>query len=267
LSFHDNNWKIADFGLTTQGSYDSDRTTRDANGTKSYRPPEILGSNGERRLFSQKSDIWSLGCIFFEIIVFKKAFRDDYAVLQYAEFHDELKPTIPTGYYASSYDLVPYLLDGMLSLNPQDRPTAAELYKTFAPTRLVPEPMGMPSGRFSWSPKPSHVVMMIVVSTVTVGCAIGFGLADDYHVLVNLVTYSFASISASLFFWHLYFWRRKKDALIWYRRALWARLFQINTIIVYWVTIVRDQKPPQLPQRCWRMDGIVTMRKTFLLSC
>src|SRR5271156_3827140 len=93
-------------------------------------------------------------------------------------------------------------------------------------------------------------------------CAIGFSLGNDYQSLVNLVTYSFASISALLFFWHSCFRRRKKNALIWYRRALWARIFQINTIIVYWVTVIQDDQQPR--ERCWRMDGMITTRNEHL---
>jgi serine/threonine protein kinase len=229
----------------------------------------MLSSAGEKPLFSQKPDIWSLGCIFFEIIVFQKAFRDDYAILQYVEFHcEQLKPAIPASYFSLSHALeqsVPHLLEGMLSLLPQDRPTASELKKMFSTTPLtILESINMPPGRFPSSPKPSYVALVTFVSTIMVVCSSGFGVADDYQNWVNLVTYSFASTSASLFIWHFYFRRRNKSALIWYRLALWARLFQVNSIIVYWIMVVRDH---QLHQRCWLMDGVVTMRNTFQLSC
>ena len=73
-------WKIADFGLATEGTSKHHHTTRYARGTSSYRAPELV-NNGK---FTNKVDIWALGCILFEVIFLQKAFLGDYAVQDYS---------------------------------------------------------------------------------------------------------------------------------------------------------------------------------------
>ena len=55
-------------------------STRQARGTESYRAPELLGVLGEMR-YSQKSDIWSVGVILYELFMRKKAFAGDLGVM------------------------------------------------------------------------------------------------------------------------------------------------------------------------------------------
>ena len=254
----DGNWKIADFGLTTEGSWELSRTTHAARGTDGYRAPEMLYSDGGRQIFTQKSDIWSLGCIFFEIMTSGKAFPSDHAIIQYAQFPDERKPRIPFGHYTMSHVLqqsVTKLLDSMLSLNPQERPPSAELHKTFSVSPLELEPSGR-SGVITLSPKPSHIGLVIIVSAAIVVFMSGLAVRDNYKNWVNLITHFFAAIAAFRFLRSYYHRGRDKEALFWYRWALSARLFQVTTIIAYWVTGVMDQQPHL---RCWRMDGVVTM--------
>src|SRR5271170_2150554 len=74
-------WKIADFGLTSPGTSNRLITTRYSRGRACYRAPEML--NEEQGVYSNKADIWSFGCVLFEMITGRRAFAGDFAVFQY----------------------------------------------------------------------------------------------------------------------------------------------------------------------------------------
>jgi serine/threonine protein kinase len=48
-------------------------------GTQSYRVPELLNQS----TYSNKVDIWAVGCIFYELVTRKQTFAPDYEVLKY----------------------------------------------------------------------------------------------------------------------------------------------------------------------------------------
>src|SRR5271155_1844761 len=73
-------WKIADFGLTTEGTSQRSYTTHYSRGTSSYRAPELVRSGA----YNNKVDIWALGCILYEIVTLRKAFSTDNAVYEYS---------------------------------------------------------------------------------------------------------------------------------------------------------------------------------------
>lgn len=73
-------WKIGDFGITSEAT--GTMSTRQARGTDSYRAPELLGLLGEMR-YSQKSDIWSVGVILYELFMRRKAFAGDLGVMRW----------------------------------------------------------------------------------------------------------------------------------------------------------------------------------------
>jgi serine/threonine protein kinase len=81
-SAKEDTWKIADFGLTVQGSATMARTTIDARGTASYRAPELVSAHLS---YTNKVDIWALGCILYELIEGKTAFNSDCEALGYSE--------------------------------------------------------------------------------------------------------------------------------------------------------------------------------------
>lgn len=110
--------KLGDFGVakTLDGSANLAHTMI---GTPYYLSPEIW--NGS--LYDSKSDIWSLGCILFELCSLKKAFA--------ATSITQLMPAIMNG----RHDPIPpryssdmkMLVDSMLNITPQLRPTAEEI--------------------------------------------------------------------------------------------------------------------------------------------
>jgi serine/threonine protein kinase len=86
----ENKWKIADFGCATVATSTNSRCS--SRGTTSYRAPEtILESGGD----SYKIDIWSLGCILFELATYCKAFSGDLSVYKYASGQSELVVMVP----------------------------------------------------------------------------------------------------------------------------------------------------------------------------
>src|SRR5277367_6104247 len=78
-------WKIGDFGLTVEGS-SNPRTTVFSMGTPCYRAPELV--RGVKKVFSNRVDIWALGCIFYEILFRMPAFDSDYAAGIYSSADD-----------------------------------------------------------------------------------------------------------------------------------------------------------------------------------
>jgi hypothetical protein len=70
-------WKIADFGCTAEATSAHARTTVLSRGTTSYRAPELLEEPGN---FTNKVDIWAMGCILYELVMARRAFDDDWQV-------------------------------------------------------------------------------------------------------------------------------------------------------------------------------------------
>jgi serine/threonine protein kinase len=75
-------WKIADFGFTTEGTSNECVISSGLRGTSGYRAPEFFQNNPS---FSNKLDIWALGCIFYELVSRRKLFQTDNAVIVYRD--------------------------------------------------------------------------------------------------------------------------------------------------------------------------------------
>jgi len=71
-------WKLADFRPTVKGLTGTNRHIEYASGAQGYRTPEFLrlGSNS-KPTYTKKVDIWSMGCILFELTTWNKAFESD----------------------------------------------------------------------------------------------------------------------------------------------------------------------------------------------
>jgi serine/threonine protein kinase len=86
----ENSWKLTDFGISAEATSSLLSTTQ-SRGTSSYRAPELLK---EEARFNKQVDIWALGCVLYELATGKRAFRGDWAVLDYSRGSIEA-PTVP----------------------------------------------------------------------------------------------------------------------------------------------------------------------------
>jgi len=131
-SHKDQAWKIADFGLTQEGTSKKALTTRYSRGTSSYRAPELLLD--ER--YTNKIDIWAIGCILYELVFKGKAFATDISVVQYT--HDTSSgKSLPLPFEPDTLPdesrkaFVSKIIAEMLNVNASDRPAADQLYRRF----------------------------------------------------------------------------------------------------------------------------------------
>lgn len=131
-SHEQESWKLTDFGTAAEGTSKRECTTGFRRGTEGYRAPEVI--RDVRPVYNNKSDIWGLGCILYELVTKEKAFASDWRVHQFAEsgrefvmFKEGVLKMIknPT---AKSFRT---LTGVILTTNYRNRPSAASLAKSF----------------------------------------------------------------------------------------------------------------------------------------
>lgn len=128
LSLVDHAWKISDFGLTSEGTSMRAYTTHHARGTTCYRAPELVR---ERPLVSKNSDIWSLGCILYELASGRKAFRNDWAVREYSFSKQKLDiPVLQVDARLKAY--IRELIHSMLEIEWRKRPSTRDILQALA---------------------------------------------------------------------------------------------------------------------------------------
>ena len=119
--------KLGDFGVSKRIQAQATTTLHTQVSTRVYGAPEVLGldSNSETSEYTNSVDIWSLGCVIYELLVGTKLFASEGQVSRYFfgkwPFpQDKLKGLSPTD------DVGITLLKSMLSIQPEDRPTAVD---------------------------------------------------------------------------------------------------------------------------------------------
>ena len=134
FSVQQKTWQIADFGLTAEGTSKRANTTHYARGTVSYRAPELMS---EKSTYTNKVDIFALGCILFELISDgKRAFVDDLAVRGY-QLSPKLIEIPLTVEYQQTRNLLTRTINRMLSVDATKRPSARQLHTRFARYRRL----------------------------------------------------------------------------------------------------------------------------------
>lgn len=136
-SHKDQAWKIADFGLTQQGTSKRAHTTRYSRGTGGYRAPELLQHDeDDKARYTNKVDIWAFGCILYEVVYQKKAFGTDNVVWRYALEY----PSAAEGLQNLSadtisdereFEFVSEVIQDVFQVEAVRRPAAHELHKNF----------------------------------------------------------------------------------------------------------------------------------------
>jgi len=87
--------------------------------------------------YTNKVDIWAIGCIFYEIIVRRKLFADDWAVVQYASQGSLHSANIPIAIDSEAFPderrqtFIADVIHEMLEVDWNKRPRADELLKRF----------------------------------------------------------------------------------------------------------------------------------------
>jgi serine/threonine protein kinase len=157
-----------------EGSTEIQKTTCYSRGTPGYRAPELLelsGSQSEKSVYSKKSDIWALGCIFYELTFSKQLFVSDLSARDWAVSGRELE--LPFEYLPidqSSATMFEVLLRRMLLLDPIHRPTINNLCEQLHSCAiLAPWNQHAPTELVLPGPSPSNSNRLIV--------AIDFGIA------------------------------------------------------------------------------------------
>jgi len=229
-------WKVGDFGLTCEGSSTALNTTKYGRGTKSYRAPELLLTDGGE--MNKKTDIWALGCILYELMFRKKAFASDYEVHGYNSSND-LRLEVDQLQFTGE-EMVQNLRQ-MLQKSAKSRPSAESLYtifrhsqkkaviQTFGP--LAPRDIGTQTndpGRSVQHPSPSNLSVMQAVVNRSNTC-----VAVVVMDVEGRYGYQLWTIARELL------WEEPKPWNLYYIRPVFSNDGQI-------VGLVRCQKIPQL---------------------
>jgi serine/threonine protein kinase len=125
LIFSDGSLKLGDLGL---GRYMSDETFKAFSkvGTPLYMSPEVIRNDG----YDFKSDVWSLGCVFYELITFKSPFRTDEKISLFDLFNKINKGDYPKITDEKYSNLIKDLVDQMMKVNPEERISLEDTIKS-----------------------------------------------------------------------------------------------------------------------------------------
>ena len=121
-------WKIADFGLTSPGTTLQPIATKDGRGSPCYRAPELILD--PHMSYTKKVDIWSVGCILYEICTDQQAFNSDMAALDYMQTKAKCGMSISIFDERSNRRLT-HLLRSMLDSSGSKRPSAEAVHDVF----------------------------------------------------------------------------------------------------------------------------------------
>ena len=119
--------KLGDFGVSKRILAQAATTFRTQVSTQIYSAPEVLGldSNSETSNYTNSVDIWSLGCVIFELVVGTKLFLAEGQVSRYYFGKWSFPEDKLTGLSPPVGDFGISLLKSMLAIQPEDRPIAA----------------------------------------------------------------------------------------------------------------------------------------------
>ncbi|XP_073247991.1 serine/threonine-protein kinase Nek9-like [Porites lutea] len=111
--------KLGDFGIATVLKGSREFMAESVVGTPYYMSPEIV----QGHKYNQKSDMWALGCVLYEMLTLRKVFDATNPLRLVSDIVKGQYEEIDSEYSSDMHSLVTILL----SQNPDDRPTVAEV--------------------------------------------------------------------------------------------------------------------------------------------
>jgi serine/threonine protein kinase len=124
-------WKLADFGLSSEGSSKRNLPTKYSSGTPGYRAPELMDSGGDPAMYNNKVDIWAMGCIFYELATGIRPFKSDWDVLNHRFSKRNMEVVLDDSFETGSIAAITEHIVEMLQIDPSDRPSASFLSEKF----------------------------------------------------------------------------------------------------------------------------------------
>ena len=178
-------WKIADFGITSKATEKRAIPTRYGRGTEGYRAPELTL---ESSVFTNKVDVWALGCIFVELLAGKQAFKDDWKVREYFNNSSRLDLSIP-GLPKVLEVHQSEIIHELLHRNPGERPPIKNLRPLFVCYLALLDPSATPWRLDDLSTLPNYYQWKTVVNESRDELAsLPFRLAEHYEQCGNIDT-------------------------------------------------------------------------------
>jgi len=124
-------WKLADFGLSSEGSSKRNLPTKYSSGTPGYRAPELMDSGGDPVMYNNKVDIWAMGCILYELATGIRPFKSDWDVLNHRISKRNIEVVLDDTFDTHSIATTTQHIVEMLQIDPSDRPSASFLSEKF----------------------------------------------------------------------------------------------------------------------------------------
>ena len=127
---------MSDFGFSAEGTSSRENATSHARGTSGYRAPELLSEHGGT--FTNKVDIWAMGCILYELVFAKKMFLNDWETVKYERVDLPLNlgavdVSVECHPMRQSYIIaLETVITPMLETSPRKRPSAYNVHEIFA---------------------------------------------------------------------------------------------------------------------------------------
>lgn len=119
---------MTDFGLTSEATANHLNSTTSARGSPGYRAPEL----GLHNKYSNKVDIWSMGCLLHELATGKQAFRSDFAMVTHYLQNVPFLVSLDDKFDDTTKECISNAIVRMLQKEPSERPSAATLYDEFS---------------------------------------------------------------------------------------------------------------------------------------